>query len=155
MLSENIWFTLCKASNYWIFKEAKSDDGQTNGQTDKISSCRLDPFCRRGRVKILLGTFIKCGCKVHEKNDFVNLNPTEKFTTDWLEGRRDDDRRLEIQRTRFYLHAEGGRAGQGFQVRSFNIFHFIHSHFTQVSYSDIFLLKAFSSFSFQNLKIYA
>ena len=25
-------------------------DRQTNRQTDRISSCRLDPFCRRGRV---------------------------------------------------------------------------------------------------------
>ena len=28
-------------------------DTQTDRQTDRISSCRLDPFCRRGRVKIL------------------------------------------------------------------------------------------------------
>ena len=27
-------------------------DRQRDKQTDKISSCRLDPFCRRGRVKI-------------------------------------------------------------------------------------------------------
>ena len=31
--------------------EKESDDGPTNKQTDRISSCRLDPFCRRGRVK--------------------------------------------------------------------------------------------------------
>ena len=30
----------------------KSTDRQTDRQTDRISSCRLDPFCRRGRVKI-------------------------------------------------------------------------------------------------------
>ena len=47
MLSENIWFTKCKPSNYSIFGEGKSDDGQTNGQTD-----RLNPFCGRSRVKI-------------------------------------------------------------------------------------------------------
>ena len=31
--------------------EKESDDGPTNKQTDRISSCILDPFCRRGRVK--------------------------------------------------------------------------------------------------------
>ena len=35
MLSENIWFTWCKPSNYSIFGEGKGDDGQTNGQTDR------------------------------------------------------------------------------------------------------------------------
>ena len=53
--SENIWFAWSKPSNHWIFEEGKSDDGQTDTQThrqtDRISSCRLDPFCRRGRVK--------------------------------------------------------------------------------------------------------
>ena len=29
-------------------------DRHTHTQTDRISSCRLDPFCRRGRVKIVL-----------------------------------------------------------------------------------------------------
>ena len=52
-LSENIWFAWSKPSNHWIFEEGKSDDGQTNPQTDRISSCRLDPFCRRGRVKMV------------------------------------------------------------------------------------------------------
>ena len=51
-LSENIWFTWSKSSNYWMFEEGKSDYGQTNKQTDRISSCRLNPFCRRGRVKM-------------------------------------------------------------------------------------------------------
>ena len=35
MLSENIWFTCCKPSNYPIIGEGKSDYGQTNGQTDR------------------------------------------------------------------------------------------------------------------------
>ena len=47
MLSESIWFTRSKASYHTIFEEGKSDDVQT----DRISFCRLDPFCRRGRVK--------------------------------------------------------------------------------------------------------
>ena len=34
MLSENIWFTWCKPSNYSIFGEGKSDDGQTDRETD-------------------------------------------------------------------------------------------------------------------------
>ena len=34
MLSENIWFTWCKPSNYSIFGEGKSDDRQTNPQTE-------------------------------------------------------------------------------------------------------------------------
>ena len=55
MLSEKIWLTWSRASNYWIFKEGKIDDGktdkQTDRQTDRVSSCRLDPFCGRGRVK--------------------------------------------------------------------------------------------------------
>ena len=55
MLTENIWFTWCKPSNYSIFGEGKSDDGQinpqTDPQTDRISYLRLDPFCGRGRVK--------------------------------------------------------------------------------------------------------
>ena len=50
-LSENIWFAWSKSSNYLIFEEGKSDYGQTDTHTDRISSCRLDPFCRRGRVK--------------------------------------------------------------------------------------------------------
>ena len=29
----------------------KRTDPQTDRHTDRISSCRLDPFCRRGRVK--------------------------------------------------------------------------------------------------------
>jgi len=33
-------------------KEKVITDRQTNRQTDRISSCRLDPFCKRGRVKI-------------------------------------------------------------------------------------------------------
>ena len=36
----------------YLQKEKVMTDRQTNGQTDRISSCRLDPFCRRGRVKI-------------------------------------------------------------------------------------------------------
>ena len=32
-------------------KEKVITDRQTDTQTDRISSCRLDPFCRRGRVK--------------------------------------------------------------------------------------------------------
>ena len=35
MLSENIWFTWCKPSNYSIFGEGKSDDGQMDKQTDR------------------------------------------------------------------------------------------------------------------------
>ena len=31
-----------KNREYW---EKESDDGQTNRQTDRVSSCRLDPFC--------------------------------------------------------------------------------------------------------------
>ena len=34
MLSEDIWFTQCKPSNYSIFGEGKSDDGQTDRETD-------------------------------------------------------------------------------------------------------------------------
>ena len=33
-LSENIWFTCCKPSNYPIIGEGKSDYGQTDTQTD-------------------------------------------------------------------------------------------------------------------------
>ena len=48
MLSENIWFTCCKPSNYPIIGEGKSDYGQTHRhtdrQTDKISYLRLDPY---------------------------------------------------------------------------------------------------------------
>ena len=33
-------------------KEKVMTDKSTDRQTDRISSCRLDPFCRRGRVKI-------------------------------------------------------------------------------------------------------
>ena len=54
MLSENIWFTWCTPSNYSIFREGKSDDGQTDRQTNRISYLRLDPFCGRGRVKIFI-----------------------------------------------------------------------------------------------------
>ena len=50
MLSENIWFT----SNHSMFEEGKSDDVQTDRQTNRIPSCRLDPFYRRGRVKMQL-----------------------------------------------------------------------------------------------------
>ena len=49
--SENKWLAWSKSSNYWMFEEGKSDYGQTDRHTDRISSCRLDPFCRRGRVK--------------------------------------------------------------------------------------------------------
>ena len=52
MLSENIWYTWCKPSNYSIFGEGKSDYGQTDKSTDRIFYLRLDPFCGRGRVKI-------------------------------------------------------------------------------------------------------
>ena len=58
-LSENIWFAWSRSSNYWIFEEGKSDYGQTHTQTHRISSCRLDPFCRRGRVKKSIG-FVPC-----------------------------------------------------------------------------------------------
>ena len=51
MLPENICFTWCKPSNYSIFREGRSDDGQTDRQTHRISYLRLDPFCGRGRVK--------------------------------------------------------------------------------------------------------
>ena len=34
MLSENIWFTWCKPSNYTIFGERKSDYRQMDGQTE-------------------------------------------------------------------------------------------------------------------------
>ena len=34
MLSENIWFTKCKPSNYSIIGEGKSDYGQTNPQPE-------------------------------------------------------------------------------------------------------------------------
>ena len=64
MLSENIWFTCCKPSNYPIIGEGKSDygqtDTQTDTQTDRISYLRLDPFCGRGRVKILFWALILC-----------------------------------------------------------------------------------------------
>ena len=33
-LSENIWFAWSKSSNYLIFEEGKSDDGQTDRQTE-------------------------------------------------------------------------------------------------------------------------
>ena len=56
-LSENIWVAWPRSSNYWIFEIGKSDYGQTDRQTDthtdRISSCRLDPFCRKGRLKIV------------------------------------------------------------------------------------------------------
>ena len=45
MLSENIRFEWWNSS---IFRDGKSDDGQT----DRISSCRLDLFCGRRQVKI-------------------------------------------------------------------------------------------------------
>ena len=35
MLSENMWFTWCKPSNYSIFGEGKSDDGQIDKKTDR------------------------------------------------------------------------------------------------------------------------
>ena len=60
-VSENIWFGWSKSSNYWIFEEGKSDYGQTNRQTDRISFCRLDPFCRRGREKLRIK-------EIHEKD---------------------------------------------------------------------------------------
>ena len=34
-------------------KEKVITDRQTDTQTDRISSCRLDPFCRRVRVKTI------------------------------------------------------------------------------------------------------
>ena len=52
MLSENIWFTKCKPSNYSIFGKGTSYDVQTNRQVNRISNLRLGPFCGRGRVKI-------------------------------------------------------------------------------------------------------
>ena len=35
----------------YLKKEKVITDKQTHRQTDRISSCRLYPFCRRGRVK--------------------------------------------------------------------------------------------------------
>ena len=35
-------------------EKGRSDDGQTDRQTNRISYLRLDPFCGRGRVKITL-----------------------------------------------------------------------------------------------------
>ena len=40
-------------------KEKVITDRQTDKQTDRISSCRLNPFCRRGRGKIGIGSGIK------------------------------------------------------------------------------------------------
>ena len=37
----------------YLKKEKVITDKQTNGETDRISSFRLDPFCRRGRMKRL------------------------------------------------------------------------------------------------------
>ena len=34
-----------------IIEYSKKEKVMTDRQTDRISSCRLDPFCRRGRVK--------------------------------------------------------------------------------------------------------
>ena len=45
MLSENIWFTWCKPSNYSMFGEGRSDGVQTNRQINRIFYLRLDPFC--------------------------------------------------------------------------------------------------------------
>ena len=39
---------ICKA---WIGNVEAMTDRQTNKQTDRISTCRLDPSGRRGRVK--------------------------------------------------------------------------------------------------------
>ena len=51
VISENIWFTWCKPSNSSIFGEGKSDYRQTNGQTDRMSSVRLDPLLWKGSSK--------------------------------------------------------------------------------------------------------
>ena len=79
MLSENIWLTWCKPLNYSIFGEGKSDYGQANKSTDRISYLRLDPFCGRGRAKLthsserefFLGV-VRMG-KLHEYQNFCFL----------------------------------------------------------------------------------
>ena len=64
-LSENVWFAWSKSSNYWIFEEGKGDYGQTNGQTDRISSCRLEGSSKKANqfASLILTTFwLHYGC---------------------------------------------------------------------------------------------
>ena len=51
--------------NTWRTK--KSDDGQRDRQTNRISFFKFNPFCRRGRVKT-------CRCLAAQKNE-VGLMP--------------------------------------------------------------------------------
>ena len=48
-----------------MFGEGKSDDGQRN----RISSCRLDPFCGKGRVKAFEAAAVKVYLFGHTHKD--------------------------------------------------------------------------------------
>ena len=52
--------------NHQMIEYSKNEkvitDKQTDRHTDRISSCRFDPFCRRGRVKT-------CRCLAAQKNE--------------------------------------------------------------------------------------
>ena len=59
--------------NYQIIEYSKKEkvitDRHTHRQTDRISSCRLDPFCRRGRVKrTTQASVLKIGQVLESKN---------------------------------------------------------------------------------------